>query len=78
MSIEEAPEAPAQERRPSNRWDRAEQAAHWRDIGISAVAAAARYASDKTPVSDAPATGAARAGKTDGVVTLRDIEYFAA
>ncbi|MBS9477186.1 hypothetical protein [Ancylobacter radicis] len=76
MSTEDKP---APQGRPSDRWDRSEQSAHWREIGISAVAAAARYASDKKTVSDAPAMGAAR---TDGaeakIVTLRDVEYFAA
>ncbi|WP_428031555.1 hypothetical protein [Ancylobacter sp.] len=82
MSTEE--ESPAQpsrgtEGRPSERWDRAEQSAHWREIGISAVAAAARYASQPKTVSDAPMTGAARTDDAEvKIVTLRDVEYFAA
>jgi len=72
-------ESPAREGRPSERWERSEQSAHWREIGISAVAAAARYATDKKTVSDAPVTGAARTADADTkVVTLRDIEYFTA
>ncbi|MBB3773482.1 hypothetical protein FHS55_004119 [Angulomicrobium tetraedrale] len=75
MSTEETP---APESRPSERWDRSHQAAHWREIGISAVAAAARYASTPT-VSDAPAKGAARTDDGENkIVTLRDVEYFAA
>ncbi|WP_371347316.1 hypothetical protein [Ancylobacter sp. IITR112] len=82
MSTEE--ESPAQqsrapESRPSERWDRAEQSAHWREIGISAVAAAARYASSNKTVSDAPVSGAARTDDAEAkIVTLRDVEYFAA
>ncbi|MDQ0349704.1 MULTISPECIES: hypothetical protein [Ancylobacter] len=82
MSTEE--ESPAQqsratESRPSERWDRAEQSAHWREIGISAVAAAARYASSKKTVSDAPVPGAARTDDAEAkIITLRDVEYFAA
>ncbi|MCS0494833.1 hypothetical protein [Ancylobacter mangrovi] len=71
-------ESPVPEGRPSERWERSQQRAHWREIGISAVAAAARYSSDKQTVSDAPAKGAARTEDADKVVTLRDIEYFAA
>lgn len=72
-------DTPAPQSRPSDRWERAEQTAHWREIGISAVAAAARYASNKKTVSDAPNSGAARTDGGDAkVVTLRDIEYFAA
>ncbi|QFR34528.1 hypothetical protein [Ancylobacter sp. TS-1] len=77
MSTEESP---APQSRPSERWERSQQASQWREIGISAVAAAARYASDKKTVSDAPvATGAARTEDAEAkVVTLRDVEYFAA
>ncbi|PZQ86046.1 MAG: hypothetical protein DI549_00570 [Ancylobacter novellus] len=76
MSTEETP---APEGRPSERWDRSQQTAHWRDIGISAVAAAARYNYSKTTVSDAPGKGAARTDDTEAkIVTLRDVEYFAA
>ncbi|GAB4069498.1 hypothetical protein KHC28_15015 [Ancylobacter sonchi] len=61
------------------RWERSQQSAHWREIGISAVAAAARYAS--TPVPPVAASGTEGA-KSDTaapkVVTLRDIEFFAA
>lgn len=72
-------ESPAQESRPSERWERSQQSAHWREIGISAVAAAARYAADKKTVSDAPVPGAARTENSEAkVVTLRDVEYFAA
>ncbi|MCK0197099.1 hypothetical protein MWN34_09265 [Ancylobacter sp. 6x-1] len=59
----------------SERWERSQQNAHWRQIGISAVAAAARYTS--APDAAAPVKGEARSD--DGkVVTLRDIEFFAA
>lgn len=81
MSTEETP---APEGRPSQRWDRSHQAAHWRQIGISAVAAAARYAASTPPASDAPAKADAAAGaaRTEDaepkIVTLRDAEYFAA
>lgn len=82
MSTDEespAQQSRAQENRPSERWDRAEQSAHWREIGISAVAAAARYASSKSTVSDAPVSGAARTDDSEAkIVTLRDVEYFAA
>ncbi len=74
-----AEETPAPEGPPSESWERSQQSAHWRDIGISAVAAAARYNYSKTTVSNAPAPGAARTD--DGaakIVTLRDAEYFAA
>ncbi len=63
----------------SARWERSQQAAHWREIGISAVAAAARYAADNRPVPEAPRAGAARTEDAEAkVVTLRDIEFFAA
>ncbi|QIB36167.1 hypothetical protein G3A50_08575 [Ancylobacter pratisalsi] len=76
MSTEESP---ASDGRPSERWERSQQSAHWREIGISAVAAAARYASQNKTVSDAPVKGAARTEEAEPkVVTLRDIEYFAA
>lgn len=81
MSTEESPaqQSPADEGRPSERWDRAQQSAHWREIGISAVAAAARYATGTKTVSDAPVPGAARTEDTEAkIVTLRDVEYFAA
>ncbi|GLK73842.1 hypothetical protein KHC23_00345 [Ancylobacter dichloromethanicus] len=81
MSTEESPaqQSQADEPRPSQRWDRSQQSAHWREIGISAVAAAARYATQTKTVSDAPITGAARTEDAETkVVTLRDVEYFAA
>jgi len=74
-----AEETPAPEDRPSERWERSQQSAQWREIGISAVAAAARYNYSKTTVSDAPAKGAARTDEAEAkIVTLRDVEYFAA
>ncbi|MCB4771628.1 hypothetical protein LGR54_23740 [Ancylobacter sp. Lp-2] len=65
------------------RWERSQQSAHWREIGISAVAAAARYASTPLPPMPAPGTGtstdvAQSATAEPKVVTLRDIEFFAA
>ncbi|MBS7543357.1 hypothetical protein [Ancylobacter oerskovii] len=71
------------------RWERSQQSAHWREIGISAVAAAARYASAPLPPLAASGTGvtgnqAAGADTTRSeppapkIVTLRDIEFFAA
>lgn len=72
MSVDESREIePGRER-----WERSQQSAHWREIGISAVAAAALYSSDK-PAVDAPAKGDAKAEDAK-VVTIRDIEYFAA
>jgi len=63
----------------SARWEKSQQTAHWREIGISAVAAAARYAADNKPVPDAPRPGALRTEDAEAkVVTLRDIEFFAA
>jgi len=63
----------------SARWEKSQQTAHWREIGISAVAAAARYAADNKPVADAPRPGALRVEDADAkVVTLRDIEFFTA
>ncbi|MEW6255532.1 MAG: hypothetical protein AB1592_06195 [Pseudomonadota bacterium] len=46
-----------------------EQAQQWRDIGIPAVAAGARYAST---------TDAQAAGEPKKIVTLRDIDHLAA
>lgn len=72
MSVDESREIePGRER-----WERSQQSAHWREIGISAVAAAALYSSDK-PAVDVPAKGDAKAEDAK-VVTIRDIEYFAA
>lgn len=51
---------------------RTAQSQQWRDIGISAVAAAAQQASDKKA---AEAKAAAQANK---VVTLKDIDFLAA
>lgn len=63
----------------SERWERSQQSAHWRDIGISAVAAAARYSTGKTSTADAPAKQTSLSDETPPkVVTLRDIEFFAA
>lgn len=60
------------------RWERSPQNAHWRDIGISAVAAAARYAAAPLPAvparNDATPKSAAAPPK---IVTLRDLEYLA-
>lgn len=63
----------------SNRWDRSEQSAHWREIGIPAVAAAARYSAPaKAPTGD-DKNLAQRGDQAElKIVTLRDIEYFAA
>jgi hypothetical protein len=61
---------------PGERWERSEQSAHWREIGISAVAAAARYSYDK-PAVELPTKGETKADDAK-VVTIRDIEYFAA
>ncbi|WP_127089884.1 hypothetical protein [Aquabacter cavernae] len=47
------------------------QAEQWREIGIPAVAAGARYAS-------AEATPAKSAGEPNKIVTLRDIDHLAA
>ncbi|MDE1566901.1 hypothetical protein [Aquabacter sediminis] len=58
-----------QQARPESHQERhAAQVSQWRDIGITAVAAAARYAGD---------TKAAAAAKQNKVVTLRDLDYFA-
>lgn len=60
----------------SERWDRSQQSVHWREIGISAVAAAARYAA---ATEKAPAAAKTEAQpEAEKVVTLRDIEHFAA
>lgn len=48
-----------------------EQAQQWRDIGIPAVAAGARYAS----TTEAPAKSG---GEPKKIVTLRDIDHLAA
>lgn len=66
---------PSQEQGSSTEADqqrRAGQSAQWRDIGISAVAAAARQASavDTRAAAAAPAQ--------NKVVTLRDIDHLAA
>jgi len=47
------------------------QSNQWREIGISAVAAAAQQTSDKR------AAELKASGSTDRVVTIRDIEHFA-
>lgn len=48
------------------------QTQQWRDIGISAVAAAARQASEKHADDMKPA------GEPGKIVTLRDIDHLAA
>ncbi|MGR7994746.1 MULTISPECIES: hypothetical protein [unclassified Xanthobacter] len=48
------------------------QSQQWRAIGISAVAAAAEQAAKKTEAE------LQAAAKTNRIVTLRDIDYFAA
>lgn len=48
------------------------QSQQWRDIGISAVAAAAQQASDKRAAELKAAAGAER------IVTLKDIDHLAA
>ncbi|MBS7540504.1 hypothetical protein [Ancylobacter lacus] len=73
MSTEDSPEIEP----GRDRWERSQQSAHWREIGISAVAAAALYHSDKKSDVAAPAKGEVPADEAK-VVTLRDIEYFAA
>ena len=52
-----------------------QQGAQWRDIGISAVAAAASQTSDKRAHEAKPAQAA---GEPKAVVTIRDIEHLAA
>lgn len=49
----------------------AAQSGQWREIGISAVAAAAKQASEKPPEAKG-------AGEIRKVVTLRDIDHLAA
>lgn len=72
MSSEQSPEnEPGSENR-----ERPEQRSLWREIGISAVAAAARYSYDK-PATDPAAKGETLAGDAK-IVTIRDIEHFAA
>ncbi|TCT03322.1 hypothetical protein [Aquabacter spiritensis] len=61
---QEPPRAEAEVQRPVN------QSAQWRDIGITAVAAAARYAGTAAPAKSA--------GEPNKVVTLRDIDHLAA
>ncbi|GLK83003.1 hypothetical protein [Ancylobacter defluvii] len=61
------------------RWERSQQSAHWREIGISAVAAAARYAAAPQPPLATPGSSVAPSETAEPkVVTLRDIEFFAA
>ncbi|MCJ8144615.1 hypothetical protein MKI84_16950 [Ancylobacter sp. A5.8] len=76
MSTEESGEIEPR----SERWERAQQSVHWREIGISAVAAAARYAANKTvATTPPPAVPTLNVDDTPPkVVTLRDIEFFAA
>lgn len=68
---------PAPEAQPSQRCEASQQNAHWREIGLPALAAAAPYNAAKQTVSDAPGTGAARTDEAK-IVTIRDVEYFAA
>lgn len=72
MSVDEARDVEPGNERP----ERSEQSAQWREIGISAVAAAALYSYDK-PAAGLPAKGETKAEDAK-VVTIRDIEYFAA
>lgn len=69
MSTEQPSSAQAQ--RPQADLKRQTQSNQWREIGISAVAAAAKQTSEKQ------ATEAKAAGATNRVVTLRDIDYLA-
>ena len=66
----------SREVRPGSRdWEKSQQSVHWREIGISAVAAAARYSKESKP-----AAGSATGGAKDGdakIVTLRDLEFLA-
>ncbi|MFG1345595.1 hypothetical protein V5F59_11935 [Xanthobacter autotrophicus DSM 431] len=50
---------------------RTAQSQQWRDIGISAVAAAAQQASDKRATE-------AKAAEANRIVTLKDIDFLAA
>jgi hypothetical protein len=63
----------------SERWERSQQSAHWREIGIPAVAAAARYAAPaKNPAVDSKDPAPRGDAAEPKIVTLRDIEFFAA
>lgn len=62
----------AQQPAPQADLTRQAQSQQWREIGIASVAAAAHQASDKHAAELKAASGANR------VVTLRDIEHFAA
>lgn len=57
----------------ANQLQLSQQGQQWRDIGISAVAAAASQASDKR-TKDAKSA----AGEAHPIVTIRDIEHLAA
>lgn len=54
---------------------RTAQSQQWREIGISAVAAAAHQASEKRPAEEAVAKVG---GEPNRVVTLKDIDFLAA
>jgi len=71
MSVEESREI-----EPGSERQQRSQTEQWREIGIAAVAAAARYSFDK-PAVELPAKGETQAEDAK-VVTIRDIEYFAA
>lgn len=66
MSTEQSSSAP--QSAPSADLKRQAQSKQWREIGIASVAAAAQQTSDKK----------AAAGTPNRVVTLRDLDYFAA
>ncbi|MEP9349921.1 hypothetical protein [Xanthobacter sp. KR7-225] len=70
MSTEQPSQGLSQRREAELKRAQAQQASQWGAIGISAVAAAAHQSSDKRA---AEAEGAQKR-----IVTLRDIEYFAA
>lgn len=61
----------------SHRWERSQQSVHWREIGIPAVAAAARY-SATAQTADAKDSATRTDAAEPKIVTLRDIEFFAA
>ncbi|MFG1477296.1 hypothetical protein V5F53_01365 [Xanthobacter sp. V4C-4] len=67
-------EQPSSTQQPAPQADltRQAQSKQWREIGIASVAAAAHQASEKHAAEAKAANGANR------VVTLRDIDYFAA
>lgn len=58
------------------RWERSQQSAQWREIGISAVAAAARFNATEAPATTAVPTPAEASPRK--IVTLKDIEFVVA